>query len=231
MQLKKYIIILTATICVVSLVFVAVYQRCGKAFVADILIGIFSSSFLAFLVSILEYANERRETMEKFYSAALEAIHVINQYRVDYDLDVAIDRVLLIKNYDYSDLDNAYGALKFLFRDKRTKKYIFEKIYDPICQLHNELVEPCHHLSLYKDGVTKNKEVAKANVEKATELLTYTDEIQVECGDGVVMQCNYVQNKLYNPIHEELEGHYRDIMYLNPTRHKLVRHLLHRYKR
>ena len=77
----------------------------------------------------------------------------------------------------------------------------------------------------------KNKEVAKANVEKATELLTYTDEIQVECGDGVVMQCNYVQNKLYNPIHEELEGRYRDIMYLNPTRHKLVRHLLHRYKR
>ena len=171
MRLKKCIIILTATICVVSLVFVAVYQRYGKAFVADILIGIFSSSFLAFLVSILEYANERRETMEKFYSAALEAIHVINQYRVDYDLDVAIDRVLLIKNYDYSDLDNAYGALKFLFRDKRTKKYIFEKIYDPICQLHNELVEPCHHLSLYKDGVTKNKEVAKANVEKATELL------------------------------------------------------------
>ena len=91
MRLKKYIIILTATICVVSLVFVAVYQRCGKAFVADILIGIFSSSFLAFLVSILEYANERRETMEKFYSAALEAIHVINQYRVDYDLDVAIN--------------------------------------------------------------------------------------------------------------------------------------------
>lgn len=161
--------------------------------------------------------------MEKLYESAFKALNFINQYRVDLNLDVAIERVLSIYNYDYSALDTAFGALEFFFCNKKTKDYIFKSIYEPIVQLREDLEEPCYHLSLYKDGVSKNEKAAKEMIEKATALLTYTEEIQAECEDGTVLQCDYVRDRLYDTLEKELKGQYWDIMYLNPTRHAYVR--------
>ena len=214
MRLKKYIIILTATICVVSLAFASIYQSCDKGFLTDILIGVFSSSFLAFLVSIIEYANERKETMERFYSATIKVLHVINQYRTDLKLGIAIDKALAIINYDYSDLDTAYGALSFLFNDKKTRDYIYTKIYKPIRQLREELIEVGYHLSLYEDGVSNNEKVVRDQIGRVTNLLMDISESDIKLDDDAVVHYSYVRNELYNSIEKELNGHYWEIMYL-----------------
>lgn len=214
MNNQKYILIITSFVSVLSLLLAVLFHCYEKEFEANILIGVFSSSFLAMLISIIEYANKRRTTMEKFYTEALNALHVINQYRTDLELNVAIDRVLSIFNYDYDDFDTAYGALSFIFFDKRTRKYIFTKIYDPICQLRNDLVEICYHLSLYKDGVSKNEKVAKEMVDKATKLLMDIEKFEGKNTDNDVFCLEYAKNKFYSPIEKELKGRYWNIMYL-----------------
>ena len=213
MKSHKYITIITSSVSVIALVLAVVYHCENKEFEANIMVGVFSSGFLAMLVSIIEYANKRRSTLETFYTSAHGALHTINQYRRDLDLNIAIDRILSIKHYDYSVLDATYGSICFFFFDKKTKKYIYDAIYHPILQLRNDLTEICYHFSLYKDGITNNEAVMREMVKKATKMIMSIDERDVMTGEDIV-QVSRTQNKFYKPIEKELNGRYWEIMYL-----------------
>lgn len=215
MNSQKYITIITSFVSVFSLTLAVVYHCENKEFETNILVGVFSSGFLAMLVSIIEYANIRRNTLEKFYTSAHSALHNINQYRTDLEIDVAIEKVLSIFNYNYGDLDTAYGAMCFFFYNKKTRKYIYDAIYHPILQLRDDLTEVCYHLSLFEDGVSKNEELAKEMIDKATQLLMDIDEFDTEIGDEATVHYSYVRNKFYEPIEKELNGRYWNIMYLS----------------
>ncbi len=214
MKSQKYITIITSIVAVIALSLAIVYHCCGKEFESNILIGVFSSGFLAMLVSIVEYADKRKDSLEKFYSAAHAALHNVNQYRTDLELEVAIEKVLSICNYDYSDLDMAYGAICFFFRDKETRKYIYDKIYEPILRLRKDLVEIHHHLSLYKDGVTNNETIVREMVNKVTNLIMDIDEFDSGVAEDTVIQFRYAKNRFFEPIEKELNGRYWKIMYL-----------------
>ena len=67
MKSHKYITIITSSVSVIALVLAVVYHCENKEFEANIMVGVFSSGFLAMLVSIIEYANKRRSTLETFY--------------------------------------------------------------------------------------------------------------------------------------------------------------------
>ena len=127
---------------------------------------------------------------------------------------IAIDKVLAIINYDYSDLDTAYGALSFLFKDKKTRDYINTKIYNPILQFREELIEVDHHLSLYEDGVSKNEKVVREQIDRVTNLLMDISESDIKLADDAVVHYSFVRNELYNSIEKELNGRYWEIMYL-----------------
>lgn len=214
MKTRKYILLLTVFVCLIAIANAMLFQCVGKEFEANLLIGVFSSSFLTMLISIIEYANERKETMERFYSATIKVLHVINQYRTDLQPGIAIDKVLAIINYDYSDLDTAFGALSFLFKDKKTRDYINTKIYNPILQFREELIEVDHHLSLYEDGVSKNEKVVREQIDRVTNLLMDISESNIKLADDAVVHYSFVRNELYNSIEKELNGHYWEIMYL-----------------
>lgn len=70
MKSHKYITIITSSVSVIALVLAVVYHCENKEFEANIMVGVFSSGFLAMLVSIIEYANKRRSTLETFYTSA-----------------------------------------------------------------------------------------------------------------------------------------------------------------
>lgn len=214
---QKYIIIITASVSVLALLLGVLLHCAGKDFEAGIFVGLFSSGFLALLISIIDYSHKRKETMEQFYAAANRALHVINQYRIDLDQDKIIDEIFDIHNHDYDDLDTAYGALCFIFHDKKTRKYIYTKIYEPILELREGLVEISYHLLLYKDGVTNNETVISDFIEKATQLIMQIDEFDMEHEDGSATHYRCVQNKIYGPIAKELKGHYYELMYLRKS--------------
>lgn len=78
MKEQKKIAVWTGIICVIAF-FVAVVANCnGYSFVSNIFIGIFSSSLLACLISMISYFVERKKTIALLYNGCLDFNESLN---------------------------------------------------------------------------------------------------------------------------------------------------------
>ena len=109
MRTNKPAIIWSTIISVVALICSLVLQYFGLEYAANLLAGIFASGVLTIMISIINYRTERRKTLEQFYSYAKKAANNYNRFENDGDLERSIDSVLAMNDFDYIELDNAYG--------------------------------------------------------------------------------------------------------------------------
>ena len=213
MRTNKPAIIWSTIISVVALICSLVLQYFGLEYAANLLAGIFASGVLTIMISIINYRTERRKTLEQFYSYAKKAANNYNRFENDGDLERSIDSVLAMNDFDYIELDNAYGDMSFLFHDKKTRKYIFEKIYEPTLVLRKLISEKCFHFREYKKAFSGNSRVMRIFVDEVAVAIMSQQEMTSVNEHGVSIVMKTTHNKAVEQLLEELDGHYYKIMY------------------
>ena len=71
MRVNKISVYITAPITILSLAAAIVLHNLDFEFATNILIGIFASGLLAFILAIIGYFVERRKVLERFYTYVL----------------------------------------------------------------------------------------------------------------------------------------------------------------
>ena len=202
MRTNKPAIIWSTIISVVALICSLVLQYFGLEYAANLLAGIFASGVLTIMISIINYRTERRKTLEQFYSYAKKAANNYNRFENDGDLERSIDSVLAMNDFDYIELDNAYGDMSFLFHDKKTRKYIFEKIYEPTLVLRKLISEKCFHFREYKKAFSGNSRVMRIFVDEVAVAIMSQQEMTSVNEHGVSIVMKTTHNKAVEQLLE-----------------------------
>jgi len=213
MRTNKYAVFSSAAIGVLALETAIILNRQECTFAANLFSGIFSSTVLAFSLSIIGYINDRIKTLEKFYSYAEKAAANLNLYKNNGDIETTIDIILQIDRFDYLELDNAYGDICFLFQDEKKRKYIYDSIYGKTIKIRKLIREISYHINVYKNINNGNITVMRNFVgEIDKEIMKRTDK-NIKNSDGSITHFSSAQNQLVLDILSELGGKYYDLMY------------------
>lgn len=213
MKINKYAIYSTVVLMSISLFAAIFLNQCGYEFYANLLSGIFASGVLTFLMSIIGYLTERKHILEKFYSYAQKAVSNLNQYEYDGDIDRTIEILLQMNRFDYQELDTAYGDMDFLFFDKKSKKYIYTSIYNPIVEVRCLIAEKAFHFKEYRKVVNGNRKVMQHFICEIDQKIMERGEEDLVMEDGKKIQMSTTENGLVLRLRRELSGRYFNIMY------------------
>lgn len=220
MFIYKKGIIVSASLSIVSL-FVAIILNyvVAEGFWCNVMLGVFGSSLLAMITSIIGYVYERRNTMELFYTETLKLVNIFNRYQTDLTLDQKIEFFLGLSDYDTSDLNLLIGKMDFFNNDNRD--YIYKSIYNPLIIAYNKSISHSWHFRMHRNGTGVNEPEMKSFIEEIEpcfiEIKTYTHEYEKE-----TFNSKTIKNKLVDEIIEQLNGKYYQIMYGNKKKKQNV---------
>lgn len=218
MRTNKIAIIVLTPITIVSFLLAIIYRN-RYSFTSNILLGIFGSSLLTLIMSVINYFNERRKTCERFYQYAKKAICNYSKYHFEYDFDKKINTILLINEFDYSELDDAYGDFAFLFNNKKLHKRIGTEIYKLILDAREIIAVKSFHFNEYKLAKNGNKQVINIFINELDEFFI-KKEIST-CEDSSTIITSY-SNRIVEEIDTNLTGWYYELMYPKYKLKKLV---------
>lgn len=213
MKIQKYNIILSISICIISLIVALILSEFSYSFWSNIFIGIFSSGILTLLLSIAAYRIERKNALEAFYSSVLEVVNNFNIYEYKDDLEKTMNIVLKMNEFNYKDLDMSYGNIDFLLTYKKQREYIYNNIYSKITNIRKIISEKAFHFKEYNKASNGNLRVMKHFVEEIDDKFMFRSVEEVFNEEGENHKIAYVYNKLTVEILEELNGKYYDLMY------------------
>ena len=213
MRLNKITVYCSSAISVISLLIAICCHLAGSEFTASIFVSLFASAILALALGIIGYCTSRRNTMEKFYSYAIKAAANYNKYNNEDDLESAIDSVLQMDDFDYLELDNAYGDMSFFFHDKGTRKYIYDAIYSKILDIRYLIKEKSYHFRIYRKSVNGNKAVMQKFIDEIDAAIMARSTHVYRNEDETEMTVASCENKLVLDLRKEIGGKYYDLMY------------------
>lgn len=213
MRTNKRSILWTSILSIISLCvsILSHYYECE--YVSNLFAGIFASGVLAFLIAIINYHTERQRTLEKFYSYASKATSNYNRFENEGNLERSIDSVLQMNQFDYMELDNAYGDIDFIFHNKENREYIYESIYEPTITLRKLINDKCFHFNEYRKAVNGNKQVMQSFLSEIDHAIMSRIEQEITNDDGTSTKICYCHNKIVKDLKSELTGRYYKIMY------------------
>lgn len=184
-----------------------------EEYYSNLFAGIFASGVLTAMISVINYRAERRKTLEHFYSYAQKAANNYNCFEDEGDLERSIDSILRMNEFDYLELDNAFGDMSFIFNDMETRKYIYEAIYEPTLNLRKLIADKCFHFREYRKVKNGNSRVMRSMVNEVASALMEHSEFESidEYGHSMVIKTS--RNKIVEQLRTELDGRYYEIMY------------------
>lgn len=211
MRANKYAIIITSVLSALSLI-IAIVLNCFSTpqfgFTINLLIGVFASGIVALVVSIISYAAERRNTLERFASQIERLMRAIRDYKSSNDYQQMVPIIKDLSLFDYLALDFAFGDMCFLFFNKRTHKYVFNCLYKPTLNLRNSINRFIFNIESQNDI-----NAAKTNLKEIDELLLFQGKEIILDNDEKTRIIIPPYNKMYIDLGRELYGRYRKIMY------------------
>ncbi|MFR8817360.1 MAG: hypothetical protein ACLVFS_02440 [Butyricicoccus sp.] len=202
MRTYKYAIYITCAITLISFCIAFAlnfYFTDSNPFWCNLLLGIFGSSSLTLLTSIIGYRVERRRTFEGFSYATKAILHDLNKYQYTWGLEEKVDFFLNYTDISKIDWDRYYGDFDFFtsfFSNDNDRRYIYTQIYYPIVQVNTAVRNHIWHFRWYQDGSGKNDVVIKKFI-REIEHLFITD----------------IRNNLVYDISHELNNRYYKLMY------------------
>ena len=213
MRVNKISICVTTLITISSLAIAIALNYFCFEFVANTVIGVFASGFLALILAIIGYFVERRKTLERFYTYAQKSASNFNRFENGGDLERSINSVLAMGQFDYVELDNAYGDIDFLFFNKKSKTYIYDKIYYPIIKARHVITEKCFYFREYRKAIRGNTQVMRQFLQDIAEVLLSVTTKEGFNGMGKSMVMEFTHNKLVEDLRSELDGEFYKLMY------------------
>lgn len=197
----------------VSLVISIIFQYKSLEYVSNLFAGIFASGLLALLIAIINYCTERKRTLKKFYFYGMKAATNFNHFESDGDLERSIDSVLAMNEFDYLELDNAFGDIHFIFYNKKTRKYIYKSIYELIVKMRKLISCKCFHFKEYRKAANGNSKVMQGFIAQIDAAFIHRTEKKIIHEDGTITDMLSYHNQLVKMLREELNGRFYKIMY------------------
>lgn len=219
MRINKYSIYLTSIVSVSSLLFSIVLNGKQQDFAANLFAGICTGAILTLMISVLGYQVERKKTLERFYSYARKAAFNYNLFENEGDLERTIDLVLQMNDFDYLELDNAYGDISFLWKNKEKRTYIYDLIYGVTIRMRDLISKRCRYFREYRKAIptgdyfrrneaAMHRFINEIDAEIMLRMVkTYWDE------DGKERTVWHSENRVSSALLRELNGKYFEIMY------------------
>jgi hypothetical protein len=218
--MKNYVIAtrVTAILSLISFSIAVIIQYfcCGiKAeFWCNVCLGIFGSSLLTFITSIIGYFTDKRKTMESFLYSTYSLLNIIKQYDINWSLENKIDFYLNYLNIDKSIWDSQFGAIYFMFDiNDKNLKYIFNNIYKPIFDFNQAISKHEYHFRWHKDGSGSNAAVMEVFISELENLFIKRVNSEYSRNSGEKTSVVVIKNQLVNTVMEELNGRYYELMY------------------
>ena len=224
MRVYKRLIIISAIATVLSLGVAMLlnyfFMNLRTEFWVNVCLGVFGSSILTMFTSIVSYQYERRKTLEGFTYHTRQLLAYLTKYQTNMPLEQKIHFFLNYHDLDSSAWDADFGEMDFFFEPfHKSRKYIYDRIYNPILKFNAAVANHVWHFRWYLDGTGKNECVMHGFVSELEDFLIETtkQEFPAEYDEkGNVISTNFyttVVPKLFSQIENELSGHYYDIMY------------------
>lgn len=213
MRTYKYAIYITCAITLISFCIAFAlnfYFTDTNPFWCNLLLGIFGSSSLTLLTSIIGYRVERRRTFEGFSYATKAILHDLNKYQYTWGLEEKVDFFLNYTDISKIDWDRYYGDFDFFtsfFSKDNDRRYIYTQIYYPIVQVNTAVRNHIWHFRWYQDGSGKNDVVIKKFIR---EIEPHLIEVTHTEADITITD---IRNKLVEDISFELNNNYYKLMY------------------
>ena len=211
MRANKYALIITSGFSILSLIFAAILNSLriqDYSFIINVLIGIFASGLVAFIIAMTNYLSERRNTLERFASQIEKLMKAVRDYKTSDDFEQMLSVIKSLSMFDYLELDFAFGDMCFLFHNKKVHKYVYNGLYKPTLELRNA-VNNC----MYYYNNKRDISAAKKQIEVINELIIFNGkEITLENEEKTRITIP-PHNKMYINLGREVYGKYRKIMY------------------
>lgn len=212
MSVYKKGVTITAILSVVSLVIAIILNYAFReTFWCNVCLGLFGSSVLTFITSIIGYFAERRSCLEGFYTETLRIVNRINRYQHDLPLDDKIVFFLDMADYDKTLWDSLLGKMDFF--DNKQRDYIYQNIYNPLRDIDKAISSHTWHFRMHKNGTGRNEAVMTAFVEEIEQHILDKTEHHLPTEDNKDFVATSIKNKVVEEILKELNGHYYEIMY------------------
>lgn len=209
---NKIAIYITSILSVFSLLLALRFYCLSCEFIYNLFLGVFASGLVALLISITNYLIARKRTLEKFAVYMLKAAKNYNLFNKDGDIDEAINSVIEISKFDYTELDNAFANISLFFRNRKNQKYIYESIYS-ITVKERELI---HRNSQEIIKIIKKKDynidIVLNYIAEIDKSLIVREHYEGEF-NGKKLSTHKIENKVYLSICNQISGKYYKIMY------------------
>lgn len=205
MTVYKRSVIVTASISIVSLIIATSLNYVVKEkFWSNVCLGLFGSSILTMITSIIGYFVERKNCMEGFYTETLKFAGRLKRYYYITELEEKINFFLNMMDYDIANWDDFFSKIDFFC--KKQRDYIFHKIYVPLMRIEKNISKSEWRFRMYKCG-TGGKQSVIADYVNEIEKYFY----EIEDIDDFFENGN--KSKIIDKvICEELLVHYCEIM-------------------
>lgn len=224
MRAYKKCVYFTAVISIVTFVVAVLLHYlipCAESdFWINVCLGIFSGAILTLITSIISYRHEKRRTMESFVYHTRQILFYLNKYQESMSIEQKLKFYLDYIEFDKSAWDMELGDMDFFFEKfTKKKKYVYEKVYKPILDFNQAVIQHEWHFRWHLDGSGKNDAVMEKFTSELQDYLRIRTEVKVPAeydADGnIIKYCKYssTTSKLVADISKELNGHYYEIMY------------------
>ncbi|MBQ3513812.1 MAG: hypothetical protein IJA32_08445 [Lachnospiraceae bacterium] len=212
MSIHKRGFIVTVVLALSSLtIAMGLNYLCKEQFWCNVCLGIFGSSLLTAVTSIIGYYVERRRITEGFFTETLKIIKEINKYQHDLVLDDKIDFCLSLSDYDTTTLNMYYGQMDF-FRNQY-RKDVFERIYNPVLSVLKKASSHAWHFRMHKNGTGRNEVVMQKFVDEIESIILERTQFKYEADENQECVAIGIKNKIVEEISKELNGWYFEMMY------------------
>lgn len=220
-------IIITIITALISVLLKFVFVKSCSEFWINVSLAIFGGSFLSIINSLISYYHERRVTLEGLMYHTRRILAYLNKYQTNMTLEQKMKFFLDYYDIDKSAWDADYGNIDFFFEIiTGHRKYIYEKIYQPIIKLDSEVANHVWHFRWYFDGTGKNEKVMETFVEDIERLLVKTieEDVPTEFDDNgnPISYCPFtsIEYIFVSNIMEELNGQFLEILIGKNKKHK-----------
>jgi uncharacterized membrane protein YeaQ/YmgE (transglycosylase-associated protein family) len=209
MRLNRKIVIITGLIAGVSFLLAAGINQ-PNSFLVNVLLGIFGSSVLTMLTSIVSYNQEKQQILENFWRYTLQLLSFLNRFTDCENLDDKVQFYIGYVDLDKTAWDMEYGRIDFFFDvQNRKRDYIYKNIYEP---LHDFDAAIKKHESEFRGYL-------KGNNNNRTAITFFSDELESKLCEKIETtslrgcKCTQTKPKLTVQVYQKLFGDYYSLMY------------------
>lgn len=203
---NKRIFYISLIICIVTLLLSIVSSCKGIDYGKDMCIGIFASSLLVMIVSLINYLSNKRETLEGFFDSVMTISKRINMYDLDADLEYKNNYLLeTYRNY-FNELDRYYSRIALILK-KKDRNYVYYSLYRPITLIREQI-------SYYNQEMVRYQNRKEVDIEPVIKEIEncFLPRQRERNGDDEIIVGISKKTCAYDWI-KELTGRYYKLMY------------------